>query len=231
MKKIQSLFQRNQTRNYEGDRLVRDEVVPGSEWVLAGEGTPTRKFDGTCCLTRDGRLWKRYEVKRGKKPPEGFDSTGDVDPVTGKQQGWVLVGDGPEDRWHREAFARKEDHQKYPFDGTYELCGPKIQGNPEGFETHRLVRHGAEVIQGLPDPITYFELYRWFLQEGGVEGIVWHHDDGRMVKIKAKDFGIRRDGIGDYLDLPRRGCMTVCLDGEYDKNDLSEILEYLIRIS
>jgi hypothetical protein len=25
-----------------------------------------------------------------------------------------------------------------------------------------------------------------------IEGIVWHHSDGRMVKIKAKDFGIKR---------------------------------------
>lgn len=43
MKKIISLFQ----RNYNGDHLVRNEVVPGAEWVLAGEGVATRKFDGT----------------------------------------------------------------------------------------------------------------------------------------------------------------------------------------
>ena len=42
MRKIITLFQ----RNYDGDRLVRDEVVPGAEWVLAGEGAPTRKWDG-----------------------------------------------------------------------------------------------------------------------------------------------------------------------------------------
>jgi hypothetical protein len=38
VKKIISLFQ----RNYETDRRVRDEVVPGAEWVLAGEGVATR---------------------------------------------------------------------------------------------------------------------------------------------------------------------------------------------
>ena len=63
MKKIISLFQ----RNYDGDLLVRDEVVPGAEWVIAGEGVATRKFDGTCCLVRDGKLFKRYEVKAGKE--------------------------------------------------------------------------------------------------------------------------------------------------------------------
>ena len=35
MKKIISLFK----RNYETDKLVRNEVVPGAEWVLQGEGT------------------------------------------------------------------------------------------------------------------------------------------------------------------------------------------------
>ena len=34
MKKTPSLFK----RDYEGTRLVHDEVVEGSEWVLAGEG-------------------------------------------------------------------------------------------------------------------------------------------------------------------------------------------------
>ena len=54
MRKIISLFQ----RNYDGDRLVRNEVVPGAEWVLAGEGIATRKYDGTCCMVRDGKLYK-----------------------------------------------------------------------------------------------------------------------------------------------------------------------------
>lgn len=40
MQKIISLFQ----RNYDGDHLVRDEVVPGAEWVLRGEGVATRKW-------------------------------------------------------------------------------------------------------------------------------------------------------------------------------------------
>ena len=62
MKKTLSLFQ----RNYDGDRLVRDELVPGAEWVAAGEGVATRKHDGTCCMWRDGKLWKRYELKAGK---------------------------------------------------------------------------------------------------------------------------------------------------------------------
>ena len=55
MKKIISLFQ----RNYDGDRLVRDEVVPGAEWVIAGEGVATEKYDGTSCMVRGGELLTR----------------------------------------------------------------------------------------------------------------------------------------------------------------------------
>ena len=33
---------------------------------------------------------------------------------------------------------------------------------------------------------------REYLSEGAIEGVVWHHPDGRMVKIKGKDFGIKR---------------------------------------
>lgn len=179
MRKIISLFQ----RNYEGDRLVRDEVVPGAEWVLAGEGVATRKWDGTCCMVRDGRLFKRYDAKRGKTPPLGFEPAQEPDHATGHWPGWLPVGDGPEDRWFREASLAGLA------DGTYELCGPKVQGNPEGFAAHTLVAHGYEQ---LPDAPRSFDALKSWFAERSIEGIVWHHPDGRMVKIKAKDFGIRR---------------------------------------
>lgn len=185
MRKIISLFQ----RNYDGDRLVRDEVVPGAEWVLAGEGVATRKWDGTCVLIEDGQMWKRYEVKKGKTPPPGFRAANDVDPNTGKQQGWLPVGDGPEDRWHREALANVDSDTNEFGDGTYELVGPKIQGNPDGFEDHHLVRHGVFPLADAPRD---FNSLRDYLTDNDMEGIVWHHPDGRMVKIKAKDFGVKR---------------------------------------
>lgn len=182
MKKIISLYQ----RNYDTDRLVRDEVVPGAEWVLAGEGWATRKLDGTCCMIRDGKLFKRYEVKPGKTPPPDFEPANDVDENTGKQQGWRPVGDGPDDQYHREAM------QPGLADGTYELVGPKIQGNPENFPVHKLVPHDdAELILRV-EPSRTFESIRLFVQVQPLEGIVWHHPDGRMVKIKGKDFGFKR---------------------------------------
>jgi hypothetical protein len=180
VKKIVSLFQ----RNYEGDRLVRDEVVPGAEWVIAGEGTATRKWDGTCCMVRGGHLFKRYDVKKGRTAPAGFEPAQDPDATTGHWPGWLPVGDGPEDAFHREAFTGTEP------DGTYELVGPKVQSNPEGFTSHELIPHGKHPVAA---PRTFAELLVWFAGPGrDIEGVVWHHDDGRMVKIKAKDFGVSR---------------------------------------
>lgn len=194
MKKIISLFQ----RNYDGDRLVRDEVVPGAEWVLAGEGMATQKIDGTCCLIRSGVYYKRYEVKPGATPPPLFEPANDVDEATGKQQGWLPVGDGPEDRWHREAVGPdgSTPWNQLP-DGAYELCGPKVQGNFEGFPTHVLIPHGAGCGMLPWFPRTFEAIRSAFAdQEWHGEGIVWWRnlDDPNCdkVKIKAKDFGLKR---------------------------------------
>lgn len=176
VQKIISLFQ----RNYTTDNLVRNEVVPGAEWVIAGEGVATRKFDGTCCMIRDGKLYKRHELKAGKTAPAGFEAAQEPDAVTGDVPGWVPVGDGPEDRWHREAF---EDMLK--IDGTYELIGPKVQGNPDRVSCHSLTKHGAH---GVPLCPRDFDGLKAFLDTAGIEGVVWHNLDGRMVKIKRKDF-------------------------------------------
>lgn len=183
MKKIISLFK----RDYGGTWLVYNELVEGAEWVASGEGVATQKFDGTCCLIRDGKLYKRQEVKQGKKPPENFEPTEPVpDPVTGKWVGWVPVGDGPEDERHREAFEIWAQGD-LP-NGTYELIGPKVEKNPYRNESHRLIPHGQHIFSHQP-PRDFEGLRVWF-EKNTVEGIVWHHPDGRMVKIKRKDFGL-----------------------------------------
>lgn len=187
MKKIISLFKRDydgQNPKGLGNRLVYNEIVEGAEWVVAGEGIATRKWDGTSCLWQAGKLYKRYDAKHGKTPPAGFVAAQKPDPVTGHWPGWLLVTDKPEDRWHAEAVVEFDGP-----DGTYELIGPKVQGNPEGVTMHILVRHGAHE---LPDAPRSFDGLREYLRTANIEGIVWHHPDGRMVKIKTKDFGFSR---------------------------------------
>lgn len=187
MKKIPTIFM----RDWEGTlgppaRYVTREPHPDATWVFVGEGVATQKLDGTSCLVRDGVLYKRHEVRPDKNIPDGFEQV-EADPGTGKIIGWVPVGDGPEDKWHREALANTEVILP---DGTYELIGPKVQGNPEGETEHLLIPH--EMATVLVDAPTDYDGLRKYLDGGGIEGIVWHHPNGGMAKIKSKDFGVSR---------------------------------------
>lgn len=182
MEKIPTMFE----RDWDGDRSrVVNAITPGCEWVAAGEGIATRKYDGTCCAVIGGALYKRHEVKPGKPFPDAFRQLS-TDEQTGKTIGYLPVGDGPEDRWHREALANAGTPLP---DGTYELVGPKIQGNPEDYNLHVLISHRhAETYDDVPRD---FDGIKAWLECHDVEGIVFHNW-GRMAKIKARDFGIRR---------------------------------------
>ena len=187
MQKIPTVFE----RDWSGDRSrVINQVHPGCEWVLLGKGIATRKLDGTCCLVRGGKLFKRRELRKGEAAPSDFESVA-TDDETGKVVGWVPVGAGPEDKWHREAFALGPLS-----DGTYELIGPKVQGNPEPekVEQHLLIRHGEGMAGPVADVPRSFDALRGWLEALDIEGIVFHHPDGRKAKIKARDFGLRRGG-------------------------------------
>jgi len=49
------------------------------------------------------------------------------------------------------------------------------------------IPHGVEKVSIAPRD---FEGLKTFLATAGIEGIVWWHPDGRMVKIKTRDFGL-----------------------------------------
>ncbi len=184
MKKIPTMFE----RDWSGDRSrVLPQVHEGCEWVIAGEGTATRKLDGTCCMVRDGKLYKRLEIRDGKPLPADFEEVG-YDAEMGKRVGWVPVGDGPEDKWHREGYANLAE----TVDGTYELVGPRIQGNPEKYEKQTLVPHTLQALALSDNPPRDFEGLKAYLADKDMEGIVFHHLDGRMAKIKTRDFGLKR---------------------------------------
>lgn len=188
MQKIVSLFK----RDYDGNRQIYNEIVPGAEWVTLGEGVPTVKIDGTSCLFKDGLLYKRFDAKNGKQPPADFIPAQDPDPITGHWPGWVpvnTISPKPEDRWHIEAWNALGIAI---FDGTYELIGPKVQGNPYGLISHEFVKHGTWLFVGDDLPPRDFEGLRlWFEKHPQFEGVVWHHPEGKMVKIKRRDFGLQ----------------------------------------
>lgn len=185
MRKIPTMF----VRDWDGDpRYVLDTIEPGCEWVLEGLGTPTRKWDGTCVmLDVAGDWWARREVKPGKTPPTRYQVI-EHDPETGKTAGWEPLTQSPFAKIHAEALAT---HGSDPAPGTYELVGPKINQNPDRFAGHLLLAHGwtpfSERLDLNTAPRDYSGLATW-LADRPYEGIVWHHEDGRMAKIKRKDF-------------------------------------------
>ena len=194
MRKIPTIFE----RDWDGDRSrVLPTPTPGCEWVFAGEGTATRKYDGTCVKIENGAYYRRHEVREGKQIPENFEEIS-FDEETGKRVGWIPVGDGPEDKWHRDGWARSNGAD-LP-DGTYELVGPKIDKNPEDYAEHTLIAHAtAEDIPLIPRT---FEGLKAALENMDVEGIVFHHPDGRMAKIKKRDFGFKRKTSEPKAKIP-----------------------------
>lgn len=181
MKKIPSMFLRDPENMSE---LTRTEN-PVCDWVFRGEGKPTRKYDGTCCLIKDGKLFKRREVKKGKDDPLDFVFA-DHDKITGKRMGWVPVTNSKEDQRHMEAFNSLSEREN----GTYELVGPKVQGNPENTHDHILLKHSyAENYTDVPRD---FDGIKNWLSDMDIEGVVFHHPDGRMSKIKKSDFKMKR---------------------------------------
>lgn len=181
---------------------VINEINPENDWVVNGDGIPTRKFDGTAVAIIDGELHKRYDVKikSGKKVPLNAIPCQEPDETTGHWPHWVKCErNNPADKWHFEAFDKMlektiitAEFSLKHYDGTYELCGEKVQGNPEHIVGHALIRHGIEV---LPLSDFSFDGLRKYLSnpELDIEGIVFHHrTDGRMSKIRKCDFGVKR---------------------------------------
>lgn len=206
--------------------LAEPTVRPGQEWVLDGEGLATVKFDGQACLWQDHRLWKRYDRKlakpaqhrknRGldlgqvteadfKVPPEGFfPCEATFDPVSHHWPGWVPVDrNNPGDKWAVEALDRT-DAAHLKEGQTYELVGPSLSDNPYHLGHHELWRHGEQVVD-VPD--RSFEGLKAFLTEHVLEGLVFHHPDGRMAKLRRKDFKLFwvKDDVRDtWTQKPRR---------------------------
>lgn len=184
MKKIPSLF----IREFENHNVkeITSQVTPGCEWVLNGEGIATEKYDGTCCLIQDNKLYKRYDAKQGKQPPEGaIPCQPEPDPITTHWPHWVEVKENkPDDKWYIEAWNRlnKETLEN----GTYELCGPHFQTNPYDLEFDIFIKHGNKILDNIPRT---FEGIKEYLNTHYIEGIVFYRENGEMCKIKRTDFG------------------------------------------
>jgi len=190
MKKLSTLFKKDPT---DLGRVI-DEINSENSWVIEGLGIPTRKFDGTSCAIIECELYKRFDAKINKETgeykkqiPQGAIPCQEPDLITGHHPHWIKCDrNDNSNKWHFKAFDVLDNKE----DGTYELCGNKVQSNPEKIDGHELIKHGIETL--FVGALT-FENIREFLRANDIEGIVFHHkNDERMCKIRKSDFGIRR---------------------------------------
>ena len=215
MNKIPSVF----LRNFDNMREMTREVNPLCQWVLEGEGVATRKYDGSCVRWDGAQWWQRREVKKNKTPPPNWVPV-ETDDVTGKRMGWEpftpqgyghpLLDALDATEWAKQVYSGEQSdlalfqdiiYSKSEFmkTGTYELCGPKVNGNPDKLERHALIKHSDAEVIGVGSPRWHTE-YQTIkttiltLHEGlGWEGVVWHRPDGRMAKMKASDYNTEKE--------------------------------------
>lgn len=190
MKKIPTLF----VRIFDKNKIVGIENKvsdPSLECFISDDesinGIATVKYDGACCMIKDDVLYKRYDAKKGKTPPEGAIPCCEPDPVTGHHPHWVECKESnPADKWFFKACSNYMVMYGHIQNGTYEAIGPHFQGNPYKLQYDTLRRHGIAHItvertfDGIKDYLTNHE----------IEGIVFWKDGEPRCKIKRSDFGL-----------------------------------------
>lgn len=195
MKKIKRIFKADP----ENRSLVTKEINEGMEWVFNGNSYPRWKRNGLPCAIIKGVFYKRLQVDSlsGLVPDNAIKV--DEDKFTNKIIYWVPILNTPENKYFLEALERfKQDHKFWLdnlgglADGTYELCGPKIQGNKENLSKHILLPHNSVPVHWDVE-VTYDNLKEYFMKYPRVEGFVFYHkmDSSLMGKIRRKDFRLK----------------------------------------
>jgi len=189
MQKIETIYKRN-PRNQKrviNERNDRDDRRLDVIW--SGDAFATGKWDGTACMIYGGKLYRRHQLSGESPKPSGWVHW-TLDHAAPSGHGWLAVTDAPTDRYHIEGFDWLTQSYGTPEDGTYELIGPKINGNPHRAMCHQLVPHGKDLV------VCGFGFDELASTLGNIpfEGIVWWGPYQGSVqplgKIKAMDFGL-----------------------------------------
>lgn len=187
VRKMPALFVIDRDKNE-----VTQKINDAAAWIFEEEAKPTYKRDGTSITVDEyGKVWARRSVKKGKKAPDNYMEA-EVDPVTGHSFGLEPI----EQSSFKKFYVEAEDNFDGKLEpGTYELCGPKVQ-NAEGLSDHRLLKHGEDVAEEIPDMRNVskekaFEMLKNIFsdyKQRGIEGVVWWGKDGKRTKLRVKDF-------------------------------------------
>lgn len=117
---------------------------------------------------------------------------------------------------------------------TLELIGTNVNGNPYGLGSkkqplHCLVSHGSVVVRN-PPPVDFQQLYAWLQDspDGQVEGLVWHCNDGTLIKIHRHHLGLRWPDGGTCLGGRP---VVVHVDVTVDEYNSKDVLSSLSRLN
>lgn len=183
MKKIPTLFYRDPNQL----NWVSQDINPEAEWVLSqrSQCVATLKKDGANVQVVVGPIAVTLHKRRNPSRRE-------------KQEGmhprYVPCNrNDPADK-HLFAALDATDFSDWQ-EGKHscEALGPKIQGGVES-DTPELYPFEDDpdfvtdpIYEGMTPEEAWFALEEFF-ETREIEGIVWHHNDGRMAKIKRRDF-------------------------------------------
>jgi len=127
-----------------------------------------------------------------KSLPNGAIPCQSPDSITGHWPHWIeCFRNDNSNKWHFEAFDALADVDK--INGTYELCGPKVQANAEHHTKHILINHKSEPIE--VTDLSYNGLKKMLSNTTlDIEGIVFHHKtiNDLKCKIRKSDFNVER---------------------------------------
>lgn len=206
MKKIPTFF----TKDKHGRYCIAEINHTKLGWIDdLSKLIPLRKYDGTPVYgNAKGEWFYRRAYKMGTTPP-GFIEC-DLDYHSKKSWGWLPVDDDyPFKKYFDEALVLKPfdldiapgSREEVYEEGSYELIGPKINGNPEEMSEHRLMPHRrapqisniAEIDTEVEDEVLY-EIYKKVIGFMPIEGVVFwingneHMESRPVAKLRKKDF-------------------------------------------
>ncbi|XP_074127039.1 RNA ligase 1 isoform X3 [Sminthopsis crassicaudata] len=157
---------------------------------------PTEKVDGTCCYVTNYKgqpyLWARLDRKPNKQAEKRFKRF-----LYSKENS---KENSKEFIWNVEEDFKSIPEYWIPAKDIEQLNGnpvPDENGHIPGLGSkkhpiHFLVPHGAFQIKNQPT-LKHEDLLSWFegCREGKIEGIVWHCNDGCLIKVHRHHLGLR----------------------------------------
>lgn len=182
MRKIKTIFERI-------DRKIVNKPIDNVVLAILPFAKATEKLDGmnVRVTVRSGTC---VRLEKRRNPDKIQKHKGIIEPW------YVDTAISSEDKWLNDAL-KNTDLSGLP-DGEWsgEALGPNIQGNPLNLPTNRIVFFSLGQAPEFEDvPNSFDGLKEWLPKQKskygndcGIEGIVWHCDNGEMYKIKNKDF-------------------------------------------